>query len=59
MAFSMSNIVCVVEEDHGDTETSLDLEDGEEGDMALTDGLEAFHSLSDASCLFESLREKP
>jgi hypothetical protein len=55
----MSNVVCVIEEDHGDAETSLDLEDGEEGDMALADSFQAFHSLRNAAALFEALGKKP
>lgn len=37
------DVVGMLEKQSGDAETSLDLDDWEEGDMALANGFQAFH----------------
>lgn len=53
------DVVGVLEKDGGDAKAGLDLHDGEEGHVALADGLQALHGLGDLSFALVQIRQTP
>ncbi len=59
MGLGVIEVVRVLQEKSGDAKSSFDFENGQEGDLALTYGLQTFHRLSNLPLLLVHVRQSP